>query len=304
MSLHPPARSRRLAGVARLTRAKEHLLFTVTLTLMGANLAVAGQPARLDARLVTVLGANVLAVTFAFMINDVEDAGDDAADPARAARNAIARGDLSRRAGWLAALAAGALALGLYALTPPLAFGTGALTLILALLYSWRPVRLKAIPALDVIAHVLMLSALLFLAGFFVYDPAPGPAWWAAAGVALVSAYGQLYNQLRDFEPDRAAGLHNSAALLGRAWTRRLMYVALALAAGCLAVTVARGLWPLWLALVPVALAPVVAWRRSGTDMRGTAAVDASGRYQGRCMLVAALTMIAWLGALAITASR
>jgi 4-hydroxybenzoate polyprenyltransferase len=300
--LHPPARSRRLAGAARLTRAREHLLFTVTLTLMGTNLAVAGQPARLDARLVAVLGANVLAVTFAFMINDIEDADDDAADPARAARNAIARGDLSRRAGWLVALATGALALGLYALTPPRACGTGALTLLLALLYSWRPVRLKAVPALDVIAHVLMLSALLFLAGFFVYDASPGSVWWAAVGVALVSAYGQLYNQLRDFEPDRAAGLHNSAALLGRAWTQRLMYLALALAAGCLAVTVVRGLWPLWLALVPAVLAPVVVGRRSGTDMRGTAAVDASGRYQGGFMLVAALTMAAWLVALMLAA--
>jgi 4-hydroxybenzoate polyprenyltransferase len=296
----PPALSRQLAGVARLTRAKEHLLFTVTLTLMGTNLAVARQPAALDVHSFIVLLANILAVTCAFMINDIEDAADDAADPHRAARNAIARGDLSRRAGWRAAAIAAGLALALYALTPPLAFGTGVLTLALALLYSWRPARLKAVPVLDLIAHVLMLSALLFLAGFFAYDSALGAVWWVALGVALVSAYGQLYNQLRDFELDRAAGLHNSAALLGRAWTRRLMYVALVLAAACLAVTVARGLWPLWLAIVLAFLTPLAAWRRSGSDMRGTAAIDASGRYQGGVMLAAALTMLTWLGSLVL----
>lgn len=302
MPAHSLERSRRLAGLARLTRGTEHLLFTLTLTLMGANLALAREPAALDVRIAAILLANILAVTFAFMVNDIEDAADDAADPARAARNAIARGDLSRREGWRAAWVAGGLALALYALTPPLACGTGVLTLLLGLLYSWRPVRLKAMPVLDMLAHVLMLSALLFLAGFFTYDSSPGGAWWAAAGVALVSAYGQLYNQLRDFDLDRAAGLRNSAALLGRAWTWRLMYVALALALACLALTVARGLWPAWLAIVLVLLVPVVVWRRSGQDMRGTAALDISGRYQAGFMLAAALTMIVWLGALALDA--
>lgn len=304
MAFFSPSLSRRLAGAARLTRWKEHLPFTVPVTLMGVNMAVAGQPALLDARSGLVLAANILAVACAFMINDIEDAGDDAADPERGARNAIAHGDLARSDGWLAALLTGGLALALYALMPPLVFATGCLTLILAVLYSWRAVRLKAIPVLDVIAHVLMLSALLFLAGFFVYDSSPGAAWWAVVGVALVSAYGQLYNQLRDFDLDRAAGLRNLAALLGRAWTRRLMYVALALAAACLAVTIAQGLWPAWLAIAPIILAPAVAWRRSSRDMRGTAAIDISGRWQWGFMLVANLMMIAWLAALAFAAPR
>jgi len=53
---------------------------------------------------------------------------------------------------------------------------------------------------------------------------------------------------------------------------------------------------------VLVLLIPVVVWRRSGQDMRGTAALDISGRYQAGFMLAAALTMIVWLGALALDA--
>ncbi|MBI5957294.1 MAG: hypothetical protein HY866_01070 [Chloroflexi bacterium] len=86
-------------------------------------------------------------------------------------------------------------------------------------------VRLKTLPVVDVISHLLMLSSLLFLAGYYAYNAEPGPAWWAAAGVGLISAYGQLYNQLRDFDLDRAAGLFNTSCFLGRQNTQRVMYV-------------------------------------------------------------------------------
>src|SRR5690606_41448835 len=51
----------------------------------------------LDLRLVAVTAANILAVAYAFMINDIEDAPDDALDPARAAKNPITSGRLGIR---------------------------------------------------------------------------------------------------------------------------------------------------------------------------------------------------------------
>ena len=98
---------------------------------------------------------------------------------------------------------------------------------------------------------------------------------------------------------DRAADLHNTASVLGLRRTRIAMYACLVSAAVCLAVTVLWGLWPLWLALVPVIMTPMVfgLWRRSDTDMRGTAAVDLSGQLQGRAMLIATITMFVWLAA-------
>ena len=283
-----------LRSLLRLSRWQEHIPFTVPATLAGVNLAAPdGLP--LDGRLPAVLAANILAVTFAFMINDIEDAPDDARDPERAARNAIASGEITPRAGWYATLTVAALALMLFAALSREAVAVGALTVGLGWLYSWRGVRLKAWPVVDVISHALMLSALLFLAGYLAYDTAPGRVWWVALSLGLISAYGQLYNQLRDMDMDREAGLHNTASLLGLEGTRIAMYACLIGAALGLIITVLMGVWPLWLALIPAVLIPLALRWRSSVDMRGTAALDLSGRLQGRAMGIAGVMMVIWL---------
>lgn len=284
-------------GLLRLSRWKEHILFTVPLGTLGINMAVRARdlPLSFDHRLPAVLLANMLAVTCAFMVNDVEDAPDDARDPARAACNPVACGELSPREGWIAATLTGTLALALYGTLSLGGLIAGTLTVALAYLYSWRGVRLKAWPVVDVVAHVLLLSALLFLAGYFAYDDAPGNVWLVALGVALVSAYGQLYNQVRDYDMDRAAGLHNTASLLGRRNSQWLMYAALGWAAVCLVATILLGLWPLWLAGVAVLVAPLPWLVRPATDMRGTPAIDLSGRIQLGFMLMANVAVLVWL---------
>lgn len=293
----PPRAADRARALLRLTRWAEHVPFTLAATLLGANMAAHHAGAALDGRVLTVLAANALAVTFAFMVNDLADAPDDARDPARAARNAVASGALIARTGWTASGAVAGAALALYAALPAPAALTGGVTLLLGLLYSWRPVRLKARPIADMIAHLLMLSALLVLAGYLAFDAAPGRVWWVVAAAGLISAYGQLYNQVRDDAQDRAAGLRNTTALLGTAWARIAMRACLGAAGLLLALTALLGLWPLWLGAVLAALAvPVFLWRR-GTDMRGTAAIDATGRLQLGAMLAACVAMLVWLAA-------
>ncbi len=293
----PPRAADRARALLRLTRWAEHVPFTLAATLLGANMAAHHAEVALDGRVLTVLAANALAVTFAFMVNDLADAPDDARDPARAARNAVASGALTARTGWAASGAVAGAALALYAALPAPAALTGGVTLLLGLLYSWRPVRLKARPIADVIAHLLMLSALLVLAGYLAFDAAPGRVWWVVAAAGLISAYGQLYNQVRDDAQDRAAGLRNTTALLGTARARIAMRACLGAAGMLLALTALLGLWPLWLGAVLAALAvPVFLWRR-GTDMRGTAAIDATGRLQLGAMLAACAAMLIWLAA-------
>ena len=75
----------------------------------------------------------------------------------------------------------------LYALGGTYAFVIGAVTLVISHLYSWRRVRLKAWPVTDIVSHSLMLSGLLFLAGYFTYGVAPGVIWFASLGVTLFS---------------------------------------------------------------------------------------------------------------------
>lgn len=294
MHASPQPLTSSLSGLLRLTRWQEHIPFTIPATLLGVNMAVR-DGLTLDGRILGVLAANILAVAFAFMINDIEDAPDDARQQDRAARNVVTCGAISPRAGWQAATLVAAGAGVLFAASGRETALAGILTLGLGFLYSWRGIRLKAWPLIDVVSHALMLSSLLFLAGYLAYDNTLGRAWLVALMVGLISAYGQLYNQWRDEAMDRAAGLRNTAHFLGQRRTQLTMYACLIGAGVCLIITVLMGMWPLWLIVVPGILAPLVGWSRSTRDMRGTVAPDLSGRWQSRAMMIANITLLVWV---------
>jgi 4-hydroxybenzoate polyprenyltransferase len=239
--------------------------------------------------------ANILAVAYAFMINDIEDAPDDARDPDRARRNPVTNGEIGLRVGYAACRLVAAVTLVLYWLGGSSVLLIGIATILLSHLYSWRPVRLKAWPVTDIVSHSLMLSGLLLMAGYYTYGVAPGVVWFVAAGATLVSVYGQLYNQLRDYEMDKAAGLYNTAIVLGENNTRRAMYLAIGLAAASFLAAILQNAFPLWLGAVVLVSVPASMFFRTSTDMRGSAAVDASGAVQGQFLFSLNLIAAAWL---------
>src|SRR5688500_15567055 len=114
--------------------------------MLGALLAVQAAGSALDWRLIAVTAANILVVAFAFMINDIEDAPDDAREAQRAAKNPVTSGRVNMRVAYIACGVVALASLILFALGGTLVFATGAITLALSHLYSWRPVRLKAWP--------------------------------------------------------------------------------------------------------------------------------------------------------------
>ena len=288
-------------GLVRLTRWREYVPFVIPATLAGVTLALTRSGGAPDLRVLLVLAANILVVAYAFMINDIEDAPDDARDPARARRNPVTSGEVTPLMAWASSLAVAALTVVLYLMCGPRVFLVGVFGLALAHLYSWKPVRLKAWPALDVISHALMLSALLVLAGYVTYDASPGPAWLVILGAFAGSAYGQLYNQLRDLEMDRAAGLHNTAVMTGERLTRALMYGAVAGAVACGAAALLAGLIPLWLVGAGLVILPLILLLlRPQVDMRGSAAVDASGRLQIQANVFLIVITLIWFAGVAL----
>ncbi len=284
-------------GLIQLTRWKEHIAFVIPLTVLGALLALqaAGESAVIDWRLIAVTLGNFFVVAYAFMINDIEDAPDDAREADRAARNPVTSGRISARLGYAACAVVAVITLFLFWLGGSNVLIIGSITLLLSHLYSWRPVRLKAWPITDVLSHSLMLSGLLMVAGYFIYHSQPGPVWFVAAGVTLVSVYGQLYNQIRDYDMDKAAGLHNTALILGEANARRASYLAIGLAGLSLVTAVLQGVFPLWLGAALVISIIISSFIRTENDMRGTKATDFSGKMQWQGMVAVDLTVAAWL---------
>ena len=248
-----------IRAILELTRWKEHTLYVVPLSLIGILLGAADMQVPVDWKVIPLIFANLLANSFAFMFNDIEDAPDDARDPKKIDRNPISAGRLSRKEGIKAAkivLTASAL---LYVLSGFLPFVTGAITLVLSHFYSWKKFRLKSMPLVDIISHVLMLGTLLVYSGFTVYSDNLSAIWLVGMTVALFSTYGQLFNQYRDLEADKKAGLNNTASLMSKKVLVRLMYSAAVIAAVTLIVAIYKGLFPFWL-VVPFIIGVIVTY--------------------------------------------
>lgn len=287
-------RDSKFVAVIRLSRWREHVPFTIPLTIFGGLLALEPEAAAADWRLFAVLAGNVLAMSFAFMLNNIEDARDDALDPQKKRQNVISSGLLSRREGIGLTIIAFAIALGLYMACGVLTLVIGGVTLALCYLYSAHPFRFKARPLTDVVSHALMLSGLLVAVGYFTYGAEPREVWLVIAAASLFSAYGQFYNQVVDYEVDKEAGLKNTAVLLGRGSTSILGHISIAVALLCMLAAILQGLFPVWLGtilVIGVITTVIFPWE---FDMRGNLASD-GGNVQRPGLIVANLLALVWL---------
>jgi len=260
-----------LKGIAKLTRFDEYVYFVIITTLLG----IASAKGFLDWRLFILLPANWLAVGFAFMINDIEDAPDDALSPSKINRNPVSAGLITPQTARIATFIVGLVSAGLFSLLGTWPFLFGLTSLILGYLYSSRSVRLKTIAFFDVFSHCLMLAGLQFLCGYFTYTNQLNQHWlWPFIFVMSISIYGELYNEIRDLEGDRAAQLRHTAIILGDKASHILMLTSLMMGifSGIISFIVID-LIPLWVLIIMAILAalfilpPTLKLRRSDSSM-------------------------------------
>jgi 4-hydroxybenzoate polyprenyltransferase len=282
---------RPLSDIFALTRFNEYVIFVIVTTLMGAMI----QESPIDWRLLLVLVANWLAVGFAFMYNDIEDAKDDACDPAKANRNPVSAGRISRL--WAYSLTfCVALAAGLiYFFLGLIPFFLGMACLVLGILYSWKRIRLKRFPVLDLISHVLMLAGLQLLCAYTIFSPITATRWIAPFIVVIaVSMYGELFNEVRDLEGDRKAGLKHTAALVGERTAHIMMIVVLVIAGLALVYTILIGIIPWWLLGVLAILCIILLVRPLIKAKRGSM-LESSKPFQTPVLLIGAVGLAIWL---------
>lgn len=294
MNTEKTSLSLKLNAILKLSRWRQHVPYTLPLVIAGALLAVSQADAVLDWRLLAVVIANILAMTFAFMINDVVDAPDDALNPIKTKSNVISQGLLSYQEGYWIAGAFFLLSAILFFFGGLWSFLAGLTTLILSFAYSAPPLRLKSRPIVDVVSHVLMLSALLMLSGYFVYDTQPKQAWWVIIAVTMASAYGQFYNQVDDFETDKQAKLKNTAMLLGKQNTMFAMIFSAIVTLICFVIAITQAVFPMWLGWVLGVTVFTVSLFSWDVDMRGNE-TDASGVVQQPVLITANIVVFIWL---------
>lgn len=289
---------KQLTGIWRLLRFNDYAGSVVFTTCLG----VAAAGGQFGWKMLLVLFANWLAVGFAFMYNDVEDAPDDAQDPKKVNRNPVTAGLLSVKEANIASFAVAVLGFTLFLPLGPTVSVLGAICIALGFFYSYRPWRFKGIAVLDVVSHMIMLSSLQLLCGYFAFAETLNTAYIAPLlSMTAASAYGQVFNQVRDFEGDQVVGLKNTAGLLGKPAAQILMQALLTLAVGAGAYAlIIQQIAPLWvfafgLALLFIIILPgVLRGIRSGNFQQAHAPVIYALPYVGTAMM-AAWFVVPWL---------
>lgn len=279
-----------LDALIRLTRYKEYLWFVVVTTLLG----VAAANGTFSLKLIIVLIANWLAVGFSFMINDVEDAADDALNPAKVNRNPVSAKILSPRAAYVASFAVMILSGVMYALLGTLPFIIGLISLTVGFLYSWQRVRLKSMPFVDLITHCMMLAGFQFLPAYFTFTSTLNDRWlWPFLAVTSISMYGELFNELRDLTGDLEAGVKHTASVLGQRATQILANILLALGVIALFITLFFvALIPVWVLIVMAVLALILIVPPLLRVRRSQNMVQLQGSFQVPLTIAAAAALV------------
>ncbi len=280
-----------IKALLRLARFKEYTFFVIVTTLLG----VASAEGHIGFRFGLVLAANWLAVAFAFMINDVEDAPDDALNPLKVKRNPVSAGDLTPRTATLTSLVVALFSAVLYILLGLWPAVLGMISLLLGYFYSWRVVRFKNMPFIDLASHCMMLAGLQFLPALLAFDPHPSLQWIFPFGfIVCISLYGELFNELRDLEGDLAAGLNHTASKLGYKPAYWMMMSLLVIGVICGGITFfVLKIIPTWVVITLVALVVVFITRPAIKARRQRSILALQQSFQKPLEAAAALALLA-----------
>ena len=197
-----------------LARLEAYMPVCFLSTMVGLN--IAGGSHNLASLFIIGL-ANMFAMASTCAFNDAEDAPEDKL--ARSTRNIIALGKASKSTGYIVAVGSGIISLSLAIIAGGTVFLIIATLIVIAFLYSWRPVRLKAMPFWDLSTHAIM-GGLMFLSSAWSY----GIFWDGHVfSVSLIFSSGialaLLAHQLYDYEDDIAAKITTTVVVLGKRTT-------------------------------------------------------------------------------------
>lgn len=160
----------------------------------------------------------LLVHVYAFIVNDCEDAEDDAMDEKKAKRNPISSGFITYKQGILLLQLTFVPAI----VISFLAHGLPAAIIILSALlaghfYSWKPIRFKSMPVIDLISHAYALGMFQIIYFMLLPNASAGlPSYAILSGIGLFSMAGSFYNQVRDFDIDVKSNLRNTAITIGK----------------------------------------------------------------------------------------
>ena len=238
-------------GLLKLTRFNEYAWLVIVSTILGITSAT-GQ---FDWRFIVVLVANWLAVRFAFMVNLIENAPDDALSPDTTHHNPISTGWISPKTAGIWTFATAILSTLLFAFLGWFPLLLGLMTLILGFLYSAKTVRLRSRASFNILAQSLLLAGLPFLTGYFSFQTHLNRQWfWPFLFVTAIAIYAGLTYRTYLMKTDTLQTASNSEGKTRQALILGVLLVGLF--SGYMSF-VMLNLIPLWVILVMLVLTAI-----------------------------------------------
>ena len=204
----------------RLTRIEEYLprlilIFPLIFLIFPQNF--------FSYKTVIIFLANFFFTTFVYAFNDVEDAEDDYHVLKKRKRNPISNGDLTKTQGYLICLLLLLVTLFFLLIISPLVFLVGSIFSLIGFFYSWKPVRLKSIPIIDLISHALCLGVGQFFIVYLSFRPLDLFITPFLMIIAPMSFLEEMRGQLEDFNIDKKTKINNTIQKFGKIGIKNLI---------------------------------------------------------------------------------
>jgi len=160
--------------------------------------------------------ANVFLTASGFIINDLEDAEDDYHDLEKRKRNPIANNELTKKQGYLIGFSFLFIGLSLLLTISYLVFLVGLVLISVGIVYSWKPIRLKSIPIIDLISHSISLGILQFSTTYLTFRSFGLQFISLLMIIIPFSVAIDILQEVRDFSVDKKAKINNTIQKFGR----------------------------------------------------------------------------------------
>ena len=214
----------------KLLRIKEHsrvseIPWVLRLVLIFPLIFLISPQNLFSYKTIVVFLANVFLTAFIYVFNDVEDAEDDYHDLKKRERNPIANGELTKKQGYLISFSFLFIGLSLLFTISYLVFLVGFALVSVGLAYSWKPMRLKSIPIIDIVSHAIALGVLQLSTTYLAFRSFNLQFISLLMIIMPFSMGVDILQELRDFKIDKKTKINNIVQKFGKFDPRKLLVV-------------------------------------------------------------------------------
>ncbi|MCW4048993.1 MAG: UbiA prenyltransferase family protein [Candidatus Bathyarchaeota archaeon] len=154
--------------------------------------------------------ANLFLTAFGYAINDVEDADDDYHDPEKRERNPVSSNKLTKTQSYLFCFLLLFVGLALLYTINTMVFLLGIVNAFVGFIYSWKPIRLKSKPILDLVSHVIFLGVMQFLIIYLSFRQLDLFIVPFLMIIVPFSMMNEMFGEVLDYEVDKKTKITNT----------------------------------------------------------------------------------------------